>query len=310
MESIALKEYPQVVWRNGNKMLWNPIHRKALKNRPEERVRLRIIEYLVAAGWSKHRISTEEAVRNSQKGTLRTDIICYNREFDPEILIECKAEHVPLTQKTAEQVARYNQNVQAPLLLMSNGVEDFWYRIDQEQKKVKALDSKPKILPEASENEIDLSYWQQRGFAGSSPKPPLRKWIRPFLQKWREPGGNIRYLAFQNSPSDVNISHYYRVFSFPNAASKLALGCLATAYGGSRIVGILNQQGQNKAVLEINLDLLFNSKKPNASIYSAKGTENLDIAPLFKIDTDSVPNLEKVTKRFLDLMNTHLKEEQ
>ncbi|NIT57520.1 MAG: hypothetical protein GWN00_15210, partial [Aliifodinibius sp.] len=62
MLSIAKHIYPRVVWRDREKKLWNPIHKKALKNLPEERVRLRIMEALIQRGWSKHRISTEEAI--------------------------------------------------------------------------------------------------------------------------------------------------------------------------------------------------------------------------------------------------------
>src|SRR5699024_6172861 len=85
MESMAKYMYPQIVWREGRKMLWNSIHRKALKNRPEERVRLRVIEYLLMQGWSKHRITTEEAIGNLADTSMRTDIICYNQQFKPNL---------------------------------------------------------------------------------------------------------------------------------------------------------------------------------------------------------------------------------
>ncbi len=107
MPSVAESRYPQIVWREGEKRLWNPIHRKALKNLPEERVRLRTIEYLLDVGWSKHRISTEEAIGQIGDTSMRTDIICYTQQFVPKILVECKAEHIPISAKTAEQVARY-----------------------------------------------------------------------------------------------------------------------------------------------------------------------------------------------------------
>ena len=129
MKSIAVYTYPQIVWREGQKRLWNPIRRKPLKNRPEERVRLRIIEHLVRSGWSKHRITTEEAVGQLADTSMRTDIICYSQRFEPKILIECKAEHIPISDQTAEQVARYNQNVNAPYLMMTNGRADFWYEV-------------------------------------------------------------------------------------------------------------------------------------------------------------------------------------
>lgn len=294
MESIAKFQYPQIVWREGEKLLWNPIHRKALKNRPEERVRLRIIEYLMSAGWSKHRISTEEALKNYTRDTLRTDIICYSQDFDPKILVECKAEHISLTEKTAEQVARYNRNVLAPFLLMSNGVEDHWYQISQEDHKVRSLDAIPEILNIPHSPEYDFEYWKKRGFAGSKAAPELRKWLKPFLGIYKKSDESIRYLQFKKSPSDFNLNSYYHISPTQQIpASQIALGFLGTAFGGSRIIGILNSKGKNKAVAEINLDLFFEEEAPNASIYSADGVQNIDVAEKLR-NTSSTNNLTQL----------------
>jgi hypothetical protein len=42
------------------------------------------------------------------------------------------------------------------------------------------------------------------------------------------------------------------------------------------MMGILNRDGKNEAVLEVNLDLLFDDQTPNASIYWAGDTQNED----------------------------------
>lgn len=290
MESVATAQYPQVVWRGGEKMLWNAIHRKALKNRPEERVRLRIIEYLMQAGWSKHRISTEEAIRNIKKGSLRTDIICYNQQFDPKILVECKAEHIPLSEKTAEQVARYNQNVEAPFLLMSNGIEDYWYHIDPSQKSVEQLTELPDVLPSSQTPERNFSYWKERGFTGDNAVPELRNWVTPLLQHFSNGQQKVQYLQFKKSPTDLDLNHYYYINPVDEDDARLALTFLDTPFGGSRIIGILNKDGQNKAVIELNLDLLFNGEKPNASVYSSEGTQNIDAV---QIQDGQIFNIQK-----------------
>lgn len=275
MESIARNQFPIIVWREGEKLLWNPIHRKALKNRPEERVRLRIIEYLLQAGWSKHRITTEEAIKDYSASNLRTDIICYNQGFEPQILAECKAENITLTTKTAEQVSRYNQNVQAPYLLISNGMQDRWYNIDTDKGKVRELEAVPGLLSKPDANSRDFDYWKERGFAGSKALPGLRRWLEPKLQLFRADRENsIRYLQFKKSPSDLSLDHYYLISSFDQ--HNIALSFLNTPFGGSRLIAILNINGENRAVAEVNLDLVFDKKKPNTSIYSVDGIENID----------------------------------
>jgi hypothetical protein len=283
MKSIARNQFPNVVWKKGEKYLWNPIHRKTLKNRPEERVRLRIIEALVQAGWSKHRITTEEAIKDYAESKLRTDIICYNQAFDPQILAECKAENISLTTKTAEQIARYNQNVQAPYLLITNGTTDYWYRISLADGEVEQLETLPEILSAPEIGDRGFDYWNGRGFAGAKSVPSLRKWLLPVLGHFHSSDAPaVKYLQFEKSPSDLNLSHYYRITAFEDA--KIALSFLNTPYGGTRMIAILNREGTNRAVAEVNLDLIFEGEKPDTTIYSADGVNNLVFAEHCSVD--------------------------
>lgn len=290
MESIANATYPQVVWRSGKKMLWNPIHRKPLKNLPEERVRLRIIEFLTRVGWSKHRISTEESIGKLAGTGMRTDIICYNQQFDPRILVECKAEYIPISGDTARQAARYNQHVEAPYLLLTNGVTDFWYKMGGQ--KVEKLKNLPPGLPDNfSQSQKNFEYWRDRGFAGEKASPELRKWFMKMLPEiWdSRHSTNIRYLSFNQELSDLNLSHYYYIQSFEEER-RLAFSTLTTAYGGSRMTAILNEQNKNKAVLEINLDLLFDERSRNATVYSDGGAHLFDLSDFFELSTHLKPS--------------------
>lgn len=277
MSSIARHQFPIIAWRKQQKLLWNPIHRKALKNRPEERVRLRVIEYLLETGWSRHRISTEETIRDHNQAGLRTDIICYSGDFEPKILTECKAENIRLSRKTAEQVARYNRQVNAPYVLLTNGRRDYWYRIDREDEKVEELESLPEILPPGEPVDRDFNYWKERGFAGGKAPEPLRSRMVPLLQHYA--GGEadaVRYLRFKESPSGLDLDHYYHIAEIDDR--KVALSFISTPRGESRMVAIFNEEGENRAVAETNLDLLFDGDRPNTNIYSPEGVRNIDLA--------------------------------
>lgn len=280
LASIAEYTYPRIVWRDREKKLWNPIHKKPLKNRPEERVRLRTIEYLLRAGWSKHRISTEEAIGQMGDTSMRTDIICYNQEFEPKLLVECKAEQVPISSQTAQQVARYNQKVKAPYLLLTNGVSDFWYAISGKSVTEVAKAELPgSLLRPVDEPSYHFEDWKERGFAGSRAIPPLRKWFERLLPKmWlsSDENGLIQYIQFSRTPSDISLNHYYRIQRI-DEKRRIAMTTLNTAFGGSRMIIILNQENRNRAVLEINLDLLFDEKKGNTSIYSEQGIRVFDL---------------------------------
>lgn len=306
MSSIAKYTYPQIVWRDREKKLWNPIHKKALKNRPEERVRLRIMESLTRSGWSKHRISTEEAVGELGDTSMRTDIICYTQQFEPSLLIECKAEHVPISAKTAEQVARYNQKVGAPYLLMTNGITDYWYAIEKGSKNISELESSPKILNgDPVIPDYNFQDWKNRAFAGSKASPELRKWFEKILPSIWLPknSSSIQFLTFSNSPSDVDLNHYYRIVPV-SESRRFALTTLCTAYGGNRLIIILNEENNNRAVLEINLDLLYADKKGNASIYSREGIRTFDLSSY--MDLPSFSGIDQIIKQVDQLFTEHV----
>lgn len=276
MKSIVTNQFPQIVWQGGDKHLWNPVQKKALKNRPEERIRLRVIEYLLGAGWSKHRISAEEGISSAQKGKLRTDLICYTQSFDPFLLVECKAPSVNISGQTARQIARYNKEVQAPYLLITNGKSDLWYVFKNKNEPVLQNKIPEPFQPEPPQDERAFEYWAERGFAGTQAVSGLRKWLHQTLNRSFTTSAEVRYLSFKRKLNGLALNHFYQIFSFSNV--RIALGFLATAYGDTRLIAIENKEGENTAVLEINLDLLFKEQTPNASLYDADGSTNLDIS--------------------------------
>lgn len=304
--SIAAHNYPLIVWRDRTKKLWNPIHKKALKNRPEERVRLRVMESLIQRGWSRHRISTEEAVGALGNKSMRTDIICYSQQFEPRLLVECKAEYIPISAKTAEQVARYNQKVGASYLLMTNGIADYWYYIDEKSSKIRELKQTPDILKENQATpKYDLEDWKERGFMGAKASPELRIWLKKILPTVWFPEGEsaIKFLSFSKNPSDVDLNHYYRIKPIADQ-QRLALTTLCTVYGGNRIIVILNKENENRAVLEINMDLLFAGKKGNSAIYSREGIRTFDLNSY--LDLIAIENIEQIFDEIDNLFAEHV----
>ncbi|MCI4669326.1 MAG: type I restriction enzyme HsdR N-terminal domain-containing protein [Bacteroidia bacterium] len=102
-------------------MVWDQIRKKWLVWQPEEIVRQQLICFLVQEkNISASLIGVEkEIIYNDQR--KRFDLIVFNREAKPFIVIECKAPEVPISKKALEQVARYNTILDAPHLLLFNG---------------------------------------------------------------------------------------------------------------------------------------------------------------------------------------------
>ncbi len=298
--SVVTNHFPQIKFQQADKYLWNPIQKKSLKNQPEERVRLRVVEYLLEAGWSKYRISTEEGISSLRKETLRTDLICYTDKFEPFLLCECKAPSVNLSDQTAEQIARYNSNVKAPYLFMTNGRNDLWYSFKEKGPVLQSAIPEPFQAANQPEERL-FEYWTKRGFAGKKAALKLRRWLlKTFNVSVCQSTYSLHYLSFKSKLSDIDLNHYYLIFEF--SESRLALTFIATAFGGSRMVAIENKNGENTAVLEINLDLLFKEETPNASVYNAGGSKNIDIRK--KLDWDEVRfNLHSFSEKVKKLLD-------
>ena len=60
---------------------------------------------------------------------LRCDAVVYDTSMQPLMLIECKAETVPLTQKTLDQALTYNRRLSVPYLLLHNGPQSIIVRV-------------------------------------------------------------------------------------------------------------------------------------------------------------------------------------
>lgn len=134
MSSLITSHFPIVRFENGVRKWFNPVTRTRAADRPEERVRLRMIEFLVRdAGFSANRMSTEPPVpMQSAERAGRADILCFDSFHRPLLLVECKAESVPLTESTAIQAARYNQQIRAPYILLTNGIRDLLFAIQED----------------------------------------------------------------------------------------------------------------------------------------------------------------------------------
>lgn len=167
MASRIRRHFPMVRFRDGQKLLFNPIQKSVVADRPEERVRLRMIEFLVReAGFSFNRMSTEIGIKSFTTDTsLRTDILCFDKLHRPLLLVECKSESVKLDEKAAIQIARYNRTVKAPYILLTNGHRDILFAV-REDDSVDLIPELETVFPLFSDNNRDLTYWIGRNLWG------------------------------------------------------------------------------------------------------------------------------------------------
>ena len=123
-------EYPDkkpfVKRENNKEFIFCVIRKRWIIITPEEWVRQNFLLYLVEV--LKYPASLIVVEKQLMLGELkkRFDIVLYKNSL-PFMIVECKEMNVPLSQKTLDQVMRYNINLQAPYFVITNGVECFGF---------------------------------------------------------------------------------------------------------------------------------------------------------------------------------------
>lgn len=111
-------------------LIWDILRRKHVVLTPEEWVRQHVVHYLITdLGYPRGLLALERGLRYNQR-QKRTDLLALDPAGQPLLLVECKASSVPITQEVARQATTYNQTIGAPLLLLTNGLVHYCWRVD------------------------------------------------------------------------------------------------------------------------------------------------------------------------------------
>lgn len=309
MTSVAQHFFPPVVFRKGKKYIWNPIEKKPFKDRPEERVRQRIIDFILTTdSWSPHRLGLEVPLMSpNSKTPKRADLICYDDDFTPTILVECKSEDVSLNEKAARQITRYNQQLQVPFLLLTNGLQDLWYDLRNHAPRAVSEEELPIRMGQLpTVEERGFRYWNQHGFMGRNAVPEVRRWSMAALealdiaQLGSGGSGSVRYININKKLDDLSPSHYYRVVPVGGDGSSafVAITVASTPYSGTRLMAIYIVENRAELFLAVNLDLMASDMPINATLYSPDKAENFDAAEQLSI------NLQDPTTARFDSLKT------
>jgi len=141
---LSLPAYEHKLIKKGNKLfIFEQLRKKYIELTPEEWVRQNIIRYL------RENLSYPYSLMKSELHLLygerfkRSDIVCYDSDAQVYLLIECKAEHITLTEKELNQLLEYNHILQSKYIALTNGKHCMVYALDYENQKIEKLDSLP-----------------------------------------------------------------------------------------------------------------------------------------------------------------------
>ncbi|PKP19485.1 MAG: restriction endonuclease subunit R [Bacteroidetes bacterium HGW-Bacteroidetes-20] len=127
---------PKTRSNNGTYEIFDPIRKKWITLTEEEKVRQFCIQQLIENHkFPVSHIAVERQITVNGM-TKRYDIVVFNSNGNPFIVIECKAPHVQINQLVLEQVGRYNKTLKAEIIGVSNGTENRFFKIDFETEVI------------------------------------------------------------------------------------------------------------------------------------------------------------------------------
>ncbi|NVK49275.1 MAG: type I restriction enzyme HsdR N-terminal domain-containing protein [Cyclobacteriaceae bacterium] len=135
---------PKLTWKEDKLLIFDSVRKKDLVLTPEEWVRQHWIHFLVEKqGFPKGLVSTEKGLIYNQL-QKRTDVLIWDQEGKPYLLIECKAPKVPINQKTLEQASIYHHQLKSAYLILSNGFSHIFLQYHASEKKFSQRKEIPK----------------------------------------------------------------------------------------------------------------------------------------------------------------------
>lgn len=116
--------------QSGAVMIFDVIRKKYVVLTPEEWVRQHVVHYLTEVKNVPVALLAIEREIDLYGLRRRFDVVAFDREGKPWLLVECKAPTVPLTRQVFDQAFRYNMTLEAPYVAITNGVKHYCGRID------------------------------------------------------------------------------------------------------------------------------------------------------------------------------------
>ena len=123
--------------------IFDVIRKKYVMLLPEEWVRQHVVHYLMETKKYPPSLINVEKQLIVNRLKKRYDIVVYNPDGSIHVLVECKAPNIALSQETFDQVAKYNRQLKASYVMLSNGLEHFYCQMDYTKEKYTFLQEIP-----------------------------------------------------------------------------------------------------------------------------------------------------------------------
>ncbi|MFL2564205.1 MAG: type I restriction enzyme HsdR N-terminal domain-containing protein [Parvicellaceae bacterium] len=131
---------------NSKEYLFDELRKKWILSTPEEEVRQQFWKYLHFE--KKYPVSLMAIEKTIVINGLnkRFDLLIYDRNGNPNIIVECKSRNVKINESALDQILSYQYKIGAKYLVLTNGNETYCIGIDLSSKKVTYLEDIPQYI--------------------------------------------------------------------------------------------------------------------------------------------------------------------
>lgn len=146
---LNLPPAPLKLTQNQNKLyVFDILRKKNLVLTPEEWVRQHWIHFLNENKLYPFSLMKIEGGLHLNDLQKRSDLLIYNNSGQKILLAEFKAPSVKITASTFEQISNYNTVHKIPLLLVSNGIDHYFCKINFELSTYEFINDLPNYIKE------------------------------------------------------------------------------------------------------------------------------------------------------------------
>ncbi len=134
---------PKIKEDAGKEFIFDEFRKRWVQLTPEEWVRQNFLQYLTQT--KKYPASLIAIEKEIKLGELkkRFDIVVYDAETKPWMIVECKEMNVALDKTVLDQVLRYNISLNVPYLVITNGM--YCMAFSLKDNKVSEIDFLPNL---------------------------------------------------------------------------------------------------------------------------------------------------------------------
>src|ERR1035437_1139348 len=134
MKALNLPAYQFKLKQLGDRtQIFDKIRKKYVALTPEEWVRQNFLQYLIQEKKFPALLISVEAGLKYNQLQKRMDVLVYDKQGSPYLMVECKAPEVKITQVVFDQIARHNMVFKVKYLVVTNGLNHFCCLMDYEK---------------------------------------------------------------------------------------------------------------------------------------------------------------------------------